>query len=98
MGVRFVIGRAGTGKTHGCVTEIAAAMRALPLGPPLYWIVPDQATFIMERLLVAQGWGGRGVIRREGAGGLARFGRRWFRLSGWRRFWPGRLDGRLRRR
>ncbi len=90
MGVRFVIGRAGTGKTHGCVTEIAAAMRALPLGPPLYWIVPDQATFIMERLLVAQGLGG--------AGGLARFGRRWFRLSGWRRFWPGRLDGRLRRR
>ena len=73
MGVRFVIGRAGTGKTHGCVTEIAAAMRALPLGPPLYWIVPDQATFIMERLLVAQGLGGAGGDSTGGGGGFGTF-------------------------
>lgn len=48
------MGRAGTGKTHRCLTSIAAALRADPLGPPIYWIVPKQATFMAERLLVCE--------------------------------------------
>jgi ATP-dependent helicase/nuclease subunit B len=49
--VQFVIGRAGSGKTHRCLTSIVDAMRADPLGPPIYWIVPKQATFMTERAL-----------------------------------------------
>jgi ATP-dependent helicase/nuclease subunit B len=49
MSVRFVIGRAGTGKTRHCFDAIVAAMRADPLGPPIYWILPKQATFFAER-------------------------------------------------
>ena len=51
MGVRFVIGRAGTGKTKHCFDAIVAAMRAQPLGPAIYWILPKQATFSAEREL-----------------------------------------------
>jgi ATP-dependent helicase/nuclease subunit B len=51
MAVRFVMGRAGTGKTRHCFDAIVAAMRADPLGPPIYWILPKQATFSAEREL-----------------------------------------------
>src|SRR5437773_10827471 len=52
MAVRFVIGRAGTGKTRHCFDAIVAAMRAQPLeGPAIYWILPKQATFSAEREL-----------------------------------------------
>ena len=51
MSVRFIVGRAGTGKTQLCVEEIACALAAAPLGPALWWLVPDQATFMAERLL-----------------------------------------------
>lgn len=58
MPVQFILGRAGTGKTHQCVTEIAEALRRNPLGDDkngqLLWIVPAQATFMAERLLVNQ--------------------------------------------
>jgi ATP-dependent helicase/nuclease subunit B len=54
VAVQFIIGRAGTGKTHRCLTSIAAALRADPLGPPIYWIVPKQATFMTERMLVCE--------------------------------------------
>ncbi|MEA2736264.1 MAG: ATP-dependent helicase/nuclease subunit [Humisphaera sp.] len=56
MGVRFVIGRAGTGKTRHCFDAIVADMRAAPLdGPPIYWILPKQATFSAERELTTLG-------------------------------------------
>ena len=51
MSVRFVIGRAGTGKTRRCFDAIVEALRADPLGPPIYWILPKQATFMAEREL-----------------------------------------------
>lgn len=51
MSVRFVIGRAGSGKTTWCQHQIAEACRADPLGPPIYWLLPRQATFQAERLL-----------------------------------------------
>src|SRR5215218_2831706 len=62
MGVRLVIGRAGTGKTRRCFDSVVAALRADPLGPPIYWIVPKQATFQTERWLTCAG----------GLGGLCR--------------------------
>src|SRR4051812_36750046 len=59
MAIRLVIGRAGSGKTRRCFDAVAAALRADPLGPPVYWIVPKQATFMTERRLTcASGLGG----------------------------------------
>src|SRR5262245_2667361 len=52
MGVRFILGRAGTGKTRHCFDAIVNALRADPLGPAIYWILPKQATFSAERELV----------------------------------------------
>src|SRR4051812_4850926 len=50
MGVRFIIGRAGTGKTRHCFDAIVSAMRAAPLArEAIYWILPKQATFMAER-------------------------------------------------
>ncbi len=51
MSVRFVIGRAGTGKTRHCFDGIVRAMKTDPLGPPIFWILPKQATFSAEREL-----------------------------------------------
>jgi len=55
VGLRLLLGRAGTGKTSRCLEEIAAELRREPLGPPLLLIVPAQATFNMERELAALG-------------------------------------------
>jgi len=52
MAARFVMGRAGTGKTQHCLRSIIAARAADPLGPPIFWILPKQATFSAERALL----------------------------------------------
>ena len=64
MAIRLVIGRAGSGKTLRCFEGVVAALRADPLGPPVYWIVPKQSTFMTERRLACAlgpdgktGWG-----------------------------------------
>lgn len=61
MAVRFILGRAGTGKTWMCVDE---AVRALREGgsEPLVLLVPEQATYQMERA----------VLGREGIEGYSR--------------------------
>jgi ATP-dependent helicase/nuclease subunit B len=51
MSVRFVLGRAGFGKTQWCLREIVQACRAEPLGKPIFWILPRQATFQAQRQL-----------------------------------------------
>jgi ATP-dependent helicase/nuclease subunit B len=51
VAVRFVIGRAGTGKSRRCFDAITDACASDPLGPPIYWILPKQATFTAEREL-----------------------------------------------
>ena len=51
MGTKFVIGRAGTGKTKRCFDAIVRAMRDAPLGPAIFWLLPKQATFTAEREL-----------------------------------------------
>src|SRR4051812_47264318 len=54
MPVTFVIGRAGSGKSLRCLEQITERVRAAPLGPPIWLIVPKQATFQNERELVAR--------------------------------------------
>jgi ATP-dependent helicase/nuclease subunit B len=59
MATRFIIGRAGTGKSKRCFDAIVAAMRNDPLGPAIFWLLPKQATFTAERqLCVASGLDG----------------------------------------
>jgi ATP-dependent helicase/nuclease subunit B len=53
MPIRYIIGRAGTGKTARCLEEIRDALRREPEGPPLVLIVPEQATFQAEYALVS---------------------------------------------
>lgn len=54
MSLRFILGRAGTGKTGTCLTEISGWLNAEPVdGPPLILLVPEQASFQMEKALIA---------------------------------------------
>ncbi len=52
MPVRFVIGRAGAGKTHHCLQAVAAALNDADDPRRLILLVPEQASFQMERALV----------------------------------------------
>jgi ATP-dependent helicase/nuclease subunit B len=59
MSVRFILGRAGSGKTRHIRDRIVETLRADPLGPPVFWILPKQATFEIEReLTCSTGLGG----------------------------------------
>ena len=53
MRVRLLLGPAGSGKTFRCLTEIREALLAAPDGPPLLLLAPKQATFQLERQLLA---------------------------------------------
>jgi len=54
MSVRFVIGRAGTGKTHHCLVAIQNELVRSPVdGPRLVLLVPEQASLQMERALLS---------------------------------------------
>ena len=47
--LRFIFGRAGTGKTHTCLTEIKNVISSEgEEGPALILLVPEQAAFQME--------------------------------------------------
>jgi ATP-dependent helicase/nuclease subunit B len=50
---RFLLGPAGAGKTFRCLSEIRQALLAEPDGPPLIFLAPKQATFQLERQLLA---------------------------------------------
>ena len=52
---RFLLGPAGSGKTFRCLAEIRAALAESPDGPPLILLAPKQATFQLERQLLADG-------------------------------------------
>ena len=62
MAVEFLIGPAGSGKTHTCLTQVREALAAAE-GPPLLWIAPKQFTFQLEREVLARGV--RGFTRLE---------------------------------
>jgi ATP-dependent helicase/nuclease subunit B len=51
--IRFLLGPAGSGKTFRCLSEIRAALKASPEGAPLILLAPKQATFQLERQLLA---------------------------------------------
>lgn len=54
MSLRFIIGRAGTGKTHTCLKEIQAQINEKSDSPfPLLFLVPEQVTFQMEVSLLS---------------------------------------------
>lgn len=57
MAVQFVIGRAGSGKTHRCLDAIAGMLRAGG-DERLILLVPEQASLQMERALAAAAPGG----------------------------------------
>jgi ATP-dependent helicase/nuclease subunit B len=49
----FLLGPAGSGKTFRCLAEIRAALTKNPEGAPLIFLAPKQATFQIERQLLA---------------------------------------------
>lgn len=53
MTIRYILGRSGTGKTSRCLDEIRASLKDNPQGPPLIWLVPEQATFQAEQAIVS---------------------------------------------
>ena len=53
MAVRFIIGRAGNGKTHHCLEAVRNNLRHDPIdGPRLILLVPEQAALQMERAIL----------------------------------------------
>jgi ATP-dependent helicase/nuclease subunit B len=62
MGFTLVLGRAGSGKTQHCLDEIRERLLAAPEGHPLLLILPEHATFQVERELAST----------PGIGGFAR--------------------------
>ena len=53
MQIRFLLGPAGSGKTFRCLSEIREVLHASAEGPPLILLAPKQATFQLERQLLA---------------------------------------------
>ncbi|HZL13416.1 MAG TPA: hypothetical protein VFC85_04675, partial [Verrucomicrobiae bacterium] len=53
MQARFLLGPAGSGKTFRCLQEIRHALKKNPAGDPLIFLAPKQATFQLERQLLA---------------------------------------------
>jgi ATP-dependent helicase/nuclease subunit B len=51
--IRFLLGPSGSGKTFRLVTGAQAALQAAPSGPPLLYLCPKQATFQVERQMLA---------------------------------------------
>ncbi len=53
MQARFLLGPAGSGKTFRCLAEVRALLAKNPEGSPLIFLAPKQATFQLERQLLA---------------------------------------------
>src|SRR5699024_11547378 len=51
MGLRFIVGRAGTGKSGRALDEIKEKSISDPQGPSIFYLVPDQMTFEQEYTL-----------------------------------------------
>lgn len=64
MTIRFIIGRAGTGKTRACLDAVRKELLQRPAGPPLILLVPEQATFQTEYSLASTP-GLQGFIRAQ---------------------------------
>ncbi|OPX87579.1 MAG: ATP-dependent helicase/deoxyribonuclease subunit B [Pelotomaculum sp. PtaB.Bin104] len=64
MTLRFIVGRAGTGKTCACLEEVRRELMDSPDGPALILLVPEQASFQAEYSLASTG-GLTGFIRAQ---------------------------------
>ncbi len=61
MAVRFILGRAGTGKTHHCLEAIRSSLADDAIdGPRLVFLVPEQASVQMERAILTPSRSGEG--------------------------------------
>jgi ATP-dependent helicase/nuclease subunit B len=54
MSLRFVLGRAGSGKSEYCLQEIEQEVKKNPFGATVLYIVPDQMTFQAQQALAAR--------------------------------------------
>lgn len=54
MGIRFLLGRSGTGKSSWIRDDIKQNVLTEPRGAPIFYIVPDQMSFQQERALFHQ--------------------------------------------
>jgi len=54
MSIKFILGRAGSGKTSTCLEQIRQELRSAPIGAPLILLTPEQASFQMEYELLTQ--------------------------------------------
>lgn len=63
MSVRFILGRAGSGKTWTCLQEIRSEAARFPRGPLLIMLVPEQASHQTERALFCSPAGPRASLR-----------------------------------
>lgn len=62
--IEFILGRAGTGKTHACLFAMAERMKAEPMGSALVLLLPEHATYRAERRLAAMmAQEGEGFVR-----------------------------------
>ena len=50
MALSVYVGRAGTGKTQACFEHVKQVIESNP-GEPILYIVPDSATYTIERSL-----------------------------------------------
>ncbi|HEY3864294.1 MAG TPA: PD-(D/E)XK nuclease family protein [Verrucomicrobiae bacterium] len=70
-----MLGPAGTGKTFRCLSEIRQILLAEPDGPPLILLAPKQATFQLERQILAdsrlQGYSRLQILSFERVAGAA---------------------------
>lgn len=76
MSLRFIFGRAGTGKSTLCLEELRREIHSDPFGVPLILLVPEQATHQMEMSLA----------HTPELGGILRTQVLSFRRLGWRVF------------
>ncbi|WP_203364164.1 helicase-exonuclease AddAB subunit AddB [Bacillus sp. REN10] len=53
MGIQFILGRSGTGKTARILEEIKSQVKERPIGDPVIYLVPEQMTFLSEYDLAA---------------------------------------------
>lgn len=74
MAVTFILGRAGTGKTRSCLDAIVARLADAQAQEPMILIVPEQASFEMERALA--GAAPRGAFHRAQVLSFTRLARR----------------------
>ncbi len=58
MAIQFILGRAGSGKTRLCVDRITEALRDIDSARPIIFLVPEQASYQAESLILRNVAGG----------------------------------------